>query len=295
MQKENKENIKKIFQSELKSGSVGQYLWHLGQYFEYLNSEGLSLDTIENPMKTIQEYINSQTIESDNPWIKSTVNLAFYALKKFWEKTQYRLIDKRFFTNTGEETEHEPRILGREEVQKVWHEANESLGETEQIMVHTGWESALRSGELVTLKGENITEDSTLEVRVLKTKNARKRVGLTPETYERLLGLGRAEGRYLFLHKIDGEYSNWRHYTSWEWSIFFRKWADKGVFKDGGIRWHDFARHTRLTHYAEDTKSFLAVLQLSGHQNPKVCRQYFERAKIEVPELKVIGKQDWSW
>lgn len=289
-----KEKIRKIFRAELKYGSVSQYLWHLEQYMKYLETVGLELNRISNPMKTIQEYINLQTIEVDGPWKKSYVNVAFYAIKKYWEKIRFTPIDKRFFTNTGVESDFEPRILERGEVQKVWREARRSLGETEQIMIHVGWEAALRSGEIVTLKGENLVGDNTLDVRVLKTKKARKRVGLTPETYEKVLNLGRTGGRYLFLHETKSSWTGKRRYTSLEWSCFFHRWTDE-FLGAGGLRWHDFARHTRLTHYAEDTKSFLAVLQLSGHQNPKVCRQYFERAKIEVPELAVIGAQDWNW
>jgi len=65
--------------------------------------------------------------------------------------------------------------------------------------------------------------------------------------------------------------------------------------KDEGVRWHDFARHTRLTHFAEDTKNFFAVLQLSGHQNPAVCRKYFQWAKVKVPELEAIKELKWGW
>lgn len=287
------EKIKMVFHAELSYGSTQQYIWHLKQYLTFLEEKGISPNSAD-ASRSIQNYVYSQTIEADTPWTKSMANVAFYALKRYYEKIEGVPVEKRFFTNTGAESKHKPRILERKEVQRVWREAHRTLGEVEQVMLHVGWETALRSGELTSLKGENLTQERELDVRILKAKNARKRVGLSPETYERAVRLGRAEERYLFLHKVNSPYSDRRHYTSLEWSCLFHRWTDQ-FLGDGGIRWHDFARHTRLTHYAEDTKSFLAVLQLSGHQNPKVCRQYFERAKIDVPELKVIGKQDWNW
>lgn len=289
-----RENFEEIYGTGLRAGTASQYLWHLSQYQEYLEENGESLENVSDPGGSIREYTYSKTVDVSDPWSKSMVNVSFYALKRYWEKIIGVPIEKRFFINTGAETPHEPRILERDEVRKIWEEANGDLGETEELMVHVGWEAALRSGELVMLKGQNFFEDGTLESRVLKTKKAKKRVSLNPETYQRVLKLVTSDGRYIFIHDTESSWSGSRRYTSLEWSCFFHRWTDK-ILGEGGVRWHDFARHTRLTHYAEDTKSFLAVLQLSGHQNPRVCRQYFERAKIDIPELEVIKAQEWEW
>lgn len=289
-----RQNFGEIFKTGLSDGTAGQYLWHLGQYQRFLEKNNETLESINDPGGSIREYIYTKTVDAKKPWSKSLVNVSFYAMKRYWEKFRGIPIEKRFFLNTGHDTGHEPKILDRDGVQRIWSAAHGGLGDTEELMVHVGWDAALRSGELVTLKGDNFLEDGTLEVRVLKTKGARKRVPLNPETLQRVKGLITTGGRHLFMHETPSSWSGKRRYTSLEWSCLFHRWTDK-VLGDGGVRWHDFARHTRLTHYAEDTRSFIAVLQLSGHQNPRVCRQYFERAKIEVPELEVIKAQEWGW
>lgn len=286
------ENFREEFKIGLKPGTFAQYIWHIKQYEGFLEGRDENLENVSNPMESVKDYIRSKTVGADDPWSKSMVNTSFYALKRYWEKIRGVPIDKRFFLNTGEESEHEPRILDRDNVQEIWKEAHRSLGETEEIMIHTGWEAALRTGELVTLKGQNFLQDGVMEVRVLKTKNARKRVTLNPETFELIQPLIKSENKPVFRRPVKEGYV--RRYTPMEWSSLFGRWTEE-FLEGGGIRWHDFARHTRLTHYAEDTRSFLAVLQLSGHQNPRVCRQYFERAKVEVPELEVIKAQEWGW
>jgi len=286
------EKFEEIFKIGLSPGTASQYLWHLGQYQEYLEENDETLETVSDPGNSIREYAYSKTMDVEKPWSKSSVNVSFYALKRYWEKIRGTPIDKRFFINTGAETGHEPRILNRDEVQDIWKEAHRTLEETEELMIHTGWDAALRTGELVTLKGHNFLQDGVLDVRVLKTKKARKRVTLNPETLELIKPLITSDNRPVFRRPVKEGYV--RRYTPLEWSSLFGRWTEE-FLDGGGIRWHDFARHTRLTHYAEDTRSFLAVLQLSGHQNPAVCRKYFERAKVEVPELEVIKAQEWGW
>ena len=288
------EKFEEIFKIGLSPGTTSQYLWHLRQYQEFLKENDETLETVADPGGSIREYTYSKTIDVEKPWSKSLINVSFYALKRYWEKFRGIPIEKRFFINTGAETGHEPKILDRDQVQNIWVAAHKELDETEELMIHVGWDAALRSGELVTLKGQNFLEDGILEARVLKTKRARKRVALNPETYQKIQNLITSDGRHIFMHETKSSWAGRRRYTSLEWSCFFHRWTDK-VLGEGGVRYHDFARHTRLTHYAEDTRSFLAVLQLSGHQNPAVCRQYFERAKVEIPELEVIKAQEWSW
>ncbi|GAH20771.1 unnamed protein product [marine sediment metagenome] len=243
----------------------------------------MNLDVVE-PLVSIQDFTDQRD------WSKSMVNVSFYALKWFFEKQLKKKVEKDFFINRGRESTHEPRILDREEVGLIFGESGD-LDLMEKTMLQVGWEAALRRGELVGVKGENMLDDGVLDVRVLKTKRARKRVKLYPETYEMMSSMVESPSLRVFKH-FD-KYGVWRSYTPGEWSGLFAGWSAK-VLKDEGLRWHDFARHTRLTHYAEDTKSFIAVLQLSGHQNPRVCRQYFERAKIEVPELEVLGRPWWE-
>jgi len=279
----NLKNIHEDLKIEHSPGTAGQYFWHIQEFLNYLGEKGLKPEGVE-PLVSIQGFTDQRD------WSKSMVNVSFYALKWFFEKQLKKKVEKDFFINRGRESTHEPRILDREEVGQIFEEAG-SLDPVEKTMINVGWEAALRRGELVGVKGENLLDDRVLDIRVLKTKKARKRVKLYLETYEMMSSM--VESPRLRVFKHFDKHEVWRSYTPGEWSGLFAHWSTK-VLKDEGIRWHDFARHTRLTHYAEDTKSFIAVLQLSGHQNPKVCRQYFERAKIEVPELEVLGRPWWE-
>ena len=272
--------ISQVFEADMAKGSVGQYVWHVERFLGHFGGE-----PPENPNRALQEFCRAMTVESDRPWSRSMVHMSFYAVKKYYEKVLGIPVEKRFFTNLGRETGHQPRILTREEEARLL-EAAGSLGETEGNMVRVGWYCALRAGELVRLE-KNWLEGNLLKVRVEKARNAWKAIVLPDRLARRLAGMGRT-GRKYFFNFFDEKYGRWRAYQPREWSKFFRIWS-VSVLEDDGVRWHDFARHTRLTHYAEDTKSFLAVLQLSGHQSPAVCRRYFQWAKVEVPELEALA------
>ena len=86
-----------VFKADVSLGSARQYLWHVEQYLDWLGKSPESVD----PNKTIQEYIRYNTIDSEDPWSKRTVNVAFYALKKYYEKVLGIPVEKRFFTNLG--------------------------------------------------------------------------------------------------------------------------------------------------------------------------------------------------
>jgi len=286
---QNLKYVFEVFEADVKEGTARQYLWHVKQYLDWL---GQSPESV-NPNKAIQEYIRDKTLDSEKPWSKRMVNVAFYALKKYYEKILGMPVEKRFFTNLGRETEHQPRILSREEESLILERANE-LDTTEAVMIHIGWYCALRSGELVHLEKKWFDpETRTLRIRIEKAENAWKAIVLPQTLAERLMNLERT-GRKYFFNKYDEKQDRWRKWTPYEWSSYFRKW-NSGILEDEGVRWHDFARHTRLTHFAEDRKNFFAVLQLSGHQNPAVCRKYFQWAKVKVPELEVIEEPKWEW
>jgi len=288
---QNLEYVFKVFKADVKKGTARQYLWHVEQYLEWVgNPEDV------NPNKAIQEYIRERTLDPvERSWSKRMVNVAFYALKKYYEKILGVPVEKRFFTNLGKETEHQPKILSREEEELILERANE-LDETEATMIHTGWYCALRSGEITHLEKKWLEpETSTLRIKIEKAKNAWKAIEIPEGLVKRLLNLKKTGRKYFFVwhHKTE-KYDRWEVYSPYKWSGFFRNFSMK-VLGGEGVRWHDFARHTRLTHYAEDTRSFYAVLQLSGHQNPAVCRKYFQWAKVKVPELEVIKEPKWEW
>jgi len=278
--------VSQLFEADMAKASAQQYVWHVERFLAHFGGE-----PPENPNRALQEFCLAVTVESERPWSRSMVNTSFYAVKKYYEKVLGIPVEKRFFTNLGRETGHLPRILSREEEARVL-EAAGSLGEAERNMVQVGWYCALRTGELVRLEKKWL-DGNLLRVRIEKAKNAWKAISLPDGLAEGLTGMGRT-GRKYFFNMYDEKYDRWRAYQPREWSWFFRDWNRK-VLGGEGVRWHDFARHTRLTHYAEDTKSFLAVLQLSGHQNPAVCRRYFQWARVEVPELEALAPQRWDW
>ncbi|MBA7614824.1 Tyrosine recombinase XerC [subsurface metagenome] len=258
------------------------YRWQIREYFSFLKNHSQDVQEITSPIESIKSYMEFQIAERD--WSRSSVDVALHALKWFYEKVMNRTVETQFFLNRGRKTEHKPRILSREEVDRIW-EAAAKLENPQATMIHVGWEACLRTGELVPLKGENFLPDGILKVKVLKTKQATKQIGLTSTIFEMVESLISKPRTPVFRRPVKEGYM--RRYTPGEWSYWFQQWTET-VLDPKGIRWHDFARHTRLTHYAEDTKSFLAVLQLSGHQNPAVCRKYFQMAKVFVPELALV-------
>jgi hypothetical protein len=77
------ENFEKIFSTCLRPGTASQYLWHLVQYREFLKENEESLENVSNPRGSIREYTYSKTVDFDDPWSKSMVNVSFYALKQY--------------------------------------------------------------------------------------------------------------------------------------------------------------------------------------------------------------------
>jgi len=280
--------IERNLKTSFNTGTRNQYKWHIKEYLLYLEAQSESPDEVE-PITSVKEYTDVKIEERD--WGKSMVNTAFYALKWYFEKIQNKLLDKRFFINHGKDSDHMERILTREEVQTIF-DAAKHLDFFQNIMIKVGWIAALRRQELVSLKGKNFLDDNVLDVRILKTRRARKRIALPPDLFDDIKSLISKPHVPIFRRPVKEGYT--RRYTAGEWSYFFRQW-NKKVLQDEGIRWHDFARYTRLVHFVEDNPNFMDVLQLSGHQNPAICRRYFQLAKVEVPELKMLKDQEWTW
>jgi len=277
------------FRKNRSSGTASQYRWHILEYLTFLKRHAQNATENTSPIESIKLYIDYKIATKD--WSRSMVTVAFYALKWYWEKVMNKTVETQFFLNRGRKTDHTPRILSRKEVETIW-EAAAKLENPHATMIHVGWEACLRTGELVPLKGENFLSDGTLKVKILKAKRATKQIGLTPIIFEMVEPLITKPKTPVFRRPVKEGYT--RRFTPGEWSFWFQGWTEK-ILDPKGLRWHDFARHTRLTHFAEDTKSFLAVLQLSGHQNPAVCRKYFEMAKVFVPELAQLKTVEWGW
>ncbi len=274
----------KIVEAENSPGTARQYTWHTNLFLEWFENLPLEKRRIEIH-RILQAYIDYQTVENESPWSRSTMNVAIYAITKYYAKAHRLAVNKKFVSNLGEKTGHQPRVLNQREVDHVFKMSGH-LPEIEQVMIHLGWEACLRTSELVSITQENLLAENVLRVKVAKAKNAWKRVPLKLETYQRALALVEEPGKPIFRDLTGIE-----AYTPTTWSKYFREWTD--TILTGGVRWHDFARHSRLTILAESGVDFLALLQLSGHQSPAVCRKYFETALITTDLAKVLGTGGW--
>jgi integrase len=277
------EKARIIYAATNAKSTVTQYSWQLKEYFSWL----IDNKTSDNPNKLVSEYINYKIKTRD--WSKRLVNIAYFAIKKYYEKVVMVPMNKKFFTNFGKLTKSKPIILTEEQVQKLL-DNSEQLGEMGDAMLHVGYEGAMRAGELVLIRGNDVVEGNitckVLKARVGKTKSFLPTLS-TQIKVESLLER-RSHKKYLFttMPKSYEIHSNQRRFLSGEWSALFSEYSTKILgFK---VRWHDFARHTRLTHFAKKTKNFMEVLLLSGHTNPKSALGYFENAQVEIPEIEVI-------
>jgi site-specific recombinase XerD len=282
------EKLAEILKSERpeKTCTVSRYVGCVRKFLEWAEENGI--DILENPQKIIQEYINEKVFEEG--WTRQTVNVTFYALKKYYEKIHYTEISKKFFTNIGKPTKYYPTVLSKREVRTIFEEA-ENLPLTHRCMIHVGWEAALRSSELVTLKGKHFANHKVYVI-VKKTRKPKvKNVPLSDYTWNMVQQLITSDNKYVFYTKPkDYEFvEKRRRWLPGEWSSWFGDWTEEILGKR--VRWHNFARHTRLTFYAEETKNFMKVLLLSGHSSPMVALQYFEMARVTTPEIEELKKR----
>jgi integrase len=248
------------------------YKWHLKWYLDWLKRDPSSVD---NPERSVGEYL----WEKGKAWDRGTVSVALHALSKFWTKVMYRPFNKDMITLTGQTKGFVPVILTREEVAALFRAAERELGTTEYLMMQTGWHCALRRSELTALTTDSLLPNYVIQCPIAKSRRPRfKNIAVPVALYESLKALTPSARGKLFINKSTG-----RPYRPNDWSWVFGKFARRVLGKD--VRWHDFARHTRLTHYAEETKNFYQVLMLSGHSNPAVAKRYFEWARVELPEL----------
>lgn len=269
-----------------KNSTVSRYAGCVKRFLMWAEENGV--DILNNPQRVIQEYINDRVMEEG--WTKQTVNVTFYSLKKYYEKIHYVEISKKFFTNPGNTSKYFPTILTRREVKTIFEEA-ENLPLMHKAMIHIGWEAALRASELVTLKGKHFA-NYRVYVPVKKTRRLKiKDVVLSNKTWNMIQSLIVSDNKYVFytVPKSGEIVEKKRRWLPGEWSTWFGNWTEEILGKR--VRFHNFARHTRLTYYAEETKNFMAVLMLSGHINPVVALRYFELARIETPEIEELKKR----
>jgi len=215
----------------------------------------------------------------------SYLNVMFAAISKLYEKVYFIKLEKDFIDLSGTVSNHSPIILSEHDISMIMNNAPDIVIDT---MIRVGYHCALRASELVTLKGENYS-DGILRVRVAKSRRLKyKEVVLPPDLAERIENMIESKNRYIFRKPPTTTYKNInrRRWLPGEWSTWFGNYTEDILGKR--VRWHDFARHTRLTLYAEQPDTdFKDVLLLSGHANPSVCLMYFERAKSKVEGINL--------
>lgn len=288
----NKNKIKKRLKNATSNATANQYISHLRKYWKWLEKNGIE-ENEEKPEDLIMRY--SETLE--DRYSKSTINVAQSALITYFQKVRIKNVDTNLITrNIGKETDYEPLILSRDEVDDFFEEISRRWSRQKETMAHVAWEGALRSGELVTIR-DDYWEDKRLVVPVLKTWDERrgeykeKPVPISRKTKDRVDE---------FIGKFDTEFTFWkendrRRWLPGEWSGEVKE-VTKDLFDLSGHRSHvahNIFRNTRLTHLAEDTENFLTVLQISGHKEPRVALKYFEQAEVEVPEMEAMERKRW--
>ncbi|MHC1597424.1 MAG: tyrosine-type recombinase/integrase [Methermicoccaceae archaeon] len=275
---------------ELPSGTRSEYKKPVVNYLSWLEEKGYEVFPYDpNPQiqksvihNRVQQYIDELAKDKS----KSYVAVSFHAINTIYRYLFYMPLDSRLIKLKGREQTHKPVILEEDEIERLFKSEDDF---TRATMIRTGYHCALRASELVTIKGADYN-DGVLKVRVRKSRREKyKEVVLPDELRDRIEELIEEEGDgYIFKRDVEGELGiRRRRWLPGEWGKWFGDYSENALGKR--VRWHDFARHTRLTLYAEEPNTtFKDVLLLSGHSNPAVALKYFERAKskIEGVDLK---------
>lgn len=285
------DKIKQRFsQTEIAKSTIQQYLSHIKQFWKWAEEEGKDIQN-EPPEKLITEFT-----EHYNHRTLATNGVAVSALLKYYRKILHKSVDKELITTSGQETNYKPIVFTRDQVAEFFNHIHTSWKTCQQAMAHVAWDGALRASELVKIKQSQVTLTSQeiRDVKVEKTrKDRRKDVPLSQKTIELLKQYSpprQYNGDYLFATK-QGEY--FRRWVSSEWSSTCGKTLRElfDVPENHSHTVHNFFRNTRLTHLAEDTESFLKVMQVSGHVQPSNAYKYFKNADVEIPETEIFERR----
>ena len=292
----------------LKEGTRSEYQKPILLYLEWLEENELEILPYDpNPVEQMAKiYRQLNDFFADKDFLisrmnnikgtsisESYLNVMFYAIKNLYSKLFFRELDRKFLILHGKRTDHKPRILTQKQVDLLLNSERDFVKRT---MIRVGYYCALRASELVTIKTTDY-ENGVLKIRVAKSRREKtKEVVLPDDLCRELELLIETERGYMFKREIENPFKNItrRRWLAGEWSTWFGNYSERVLGER--VRWHDFARHTRLTLYAEHPNTdFKDVLLLSGHSNPAVCLMYFERAKAKVADLeKVMPKPMWD-
>ena len=305
------ERWRTIIYPSLRKGTKSEYQKPILLYLEWLEENELEILPYDpNPAEQMAKiYRQLNDFFADKDFLLSRMgkvrgtdiseqylNVMFYAISNLYSKLFFRELDKKFLTVQGRKSDHKPRLLTQEQVDLLLNSEHDFVRRT---MIRVGYHCALRSSELVTLKTTDY-ENGVLKVRVAKSKREKiKEVPLPNdlrEDLETLIEQVRSRSGYIFKREVKVPFKGFtkRRWIAGEWSTWFGNYSERVLGER--IRWHDFARHTRLTLYAEQPDTdFKDVLLLSGHSNPAVCLMYFERAKAKIADLeKMLPKPLWD-
>jgi len=298
----------KIVYPNLRSGTRSEYKKPIRLYLEWLDENGLEVVPYDpNPQEQMakiyqqisdffadRDFLLSRMDRVKGPDISERyLNVMFYAINNLYSKLFFRELDKRFLTIRGRVSDHKPKILTHDQVNLLLNSESDFVKRT---MIRVGYYCALRASELVTLRVGDY-ENGVLKVRVAKSKREKyKEIPLPDDLRNDLEAIIENEKNYIFRHDVEDRYFGVkkRRWLPGEWSAWFGNYSERVLGER--VRWHDFARHTRLTLFAEQPDTdFKDVLLLSGHSNPAVCLMYFERAKAKIRDIeKMLPKPHWE-
>lgn len=282
---------------ETKNSTARMYSWHVKWFKDWLRDvEGKRIEEIENPETTVTKFLKYASTEGELWEKKKTSKVALYALWRLFYKFLGWDFDKGKVTVYGDISEFEPVVLSREDEKEVRENTEGFYSHRESVLLDLGWYCALRSSELVGFRPRHLDENYMINAPIAKSrkgKTRKKNMQIPKDLYQELERLAETKDRkYL------------TNYSPIQWSAKFSKGYVQEFLGMDRTRWHDFARHSRLVHLAEDLvrgkgeyrgdvrTAFLKIMQISGHENPAVCKKYFEKANVRVPELEELS--DWG-
>ena len=171
-----------------------------------------------------------------------------------------------------------PVVLSPEDVASI---INHPTRNRTKLMFQLGYEACLRSGELCHLKVEDLDKkDTIIHIYDPEKHGVPTGIPITQDLYDKLkyyIPRKRFKTEWIFntrdLNPVNSYYFSHRMFTP--------------VAKKLGIdcRYHDFARHTRLTQLIKDGTEFTIVHKISRHKSPAQTMYYISLAGTELKNL----------
>jgi len=250
--------------------TIKQYAYHVDMFLNWLNKP--IQQTTENDLfNYIQELYQNQHLKTN------TINVVVNAIRKYT-----KIMDVPLKWNTvpipATTSDFNPRILTKQQVNDI---LLTPTNHKHYLMLKTGYYACLRAGELCRLEVNDLVQP-THSLTVVpekhgKTTNVPLPKTLVHELQDYIKDKHLTKSNYLFPTRT-GSMMNPNYFSS---RIFTP--VVKQLKLD--CRYHDFARHTRLTQLIMDGYSFEVVNQIARHRNPAQTLAYITLTGMNLRQL----------